>query len=264
MGKKANHNKKTYIMISVIAVAVFVIVWYVTTDVLKVVNTKVIPSPVTIVDSFIAKIVSPNPDGSTLQEHILASLQVALSGYGLGLAVGVPVGIAMAWNRRVDLFLRPLFDLLRPIPPIGWIPVILVLFGIGIFPKVFIVFLATITPVILNAYAGIKQTSDVHLWVAQTFGASRKQLLFKVAIPSAMPLIFTGFRVGLSTAWATLVAAEMLAAQRGLGFMIQMNRTLARADNIIIGMLMIGLLGALLAIVLGLVEKRFFRREAKR
>ena len=110
-------------------------------------------------------------------------------------------------------------------------------------------------PCVINSYAGIKQTKPVHLWVAQTFGASRTKMLFTVAIPTAMPLIFTGLRISLQAAWTTLCAAEMLAANKGLGYMIQLNRSLARADLIIVGMLCIGVVGLVLDVILEAVEK---------
>ena len=98
----------------------------------------------------------------------------------------------MAWFRRVDMFVTPLFDLIRPVPTIAWIPLMILWFGIGLGAKAAIIFVSAFVPCVINAYAGIKQTKPVHLWVAQTFGASRREMLFTVAIPTALPLIFTG------------------------------------------------------------------------
>ena len=114
--------------------------------------------------------------------------------------------------------------------------------------------MSAFVPCVINTYAGIKQTKPVHLWVAQTFGASRSKMLFTVAIPTAMPLIFTGLRISLGTAWMTLCAAEMLAANKGLGYMIQLNRALGRADMIIVGMLTIGAIGTIFTVGLGKLE----------
>ena len=131
--------------------------------------------------------------------------------------------------------------------------------GIGQSAKAMVIFVSAVTPCIVNSYTGIKQTSQVHLWVAQTFGATRRQMLFDVAIPSALPMIFSGLKVSLGASWMALVAAEMLASTKGLGYMIQMNRMVGRADNIIVGMLMIGVVGAILSAILGLVEDRFVK-----
>jgi NitT/TauT family transport system permease protein/taurine transport system permease protein len=250
-------------ILSIISMIAFIAVWYLLTDITHVFARQILPSPVRVFRAFITKLWNPNPDGATLFQHTMASLQVTMYGYSLGFVLGIPLGIAMAWDKRVDLFVKPLFDILRPIPPIGWIPLMLVFFGIGITSKAAIIFISAFIPCVLNSYTGIKQTNHVHLWVGRTFGASRRQLLFTVAIPSALPFIFSGLRISLASSWASLVAAEMLAAQRGLGYMIQMNRMMARADNIIVGMLTIGIIGALVSALLGQIEKRFVKRVAK-
>ena len=161
-----------------------------------------------------------------------------------------------AWFRRVDMFVTPLFDLIRPVPTIAWIPLMILWFGIGLGAKAAIIFVSAFVPCVINAYSGIKQTKPVHLWVAQTFGASRREMLFTVAIPTALPMIFTGLRISLGTAWMTLCAAEMLASNKGLGYMIQVNRSLARADLIVVAMLVIGLIGTIFTVVLNELEHR--------
>lgn len=248
-----------FAIVSAISLFCFFAFWYVCTAVLKLKPDYVLPSPVQVVDAFVDKLTQKTPDGATLFGHILASLQVALSGYVLGAVVGIPLGIAMAWFRRIDLFVTPLFDLIRPVPTIAWIPLMILWFGIGLGAKAAIIFVSAFVPCVINAYSGIKQTKQVNLWVSQTFGASRNDMLFTVALPTAMPLIFTGLRISLGTAWMTLCAAEMLASNKGLGYMIQLNRTLARADLILVGMLTIGCVGIVLTWLLGLLEKRMVR-----
>ena len=244
---KQQHKKKIkFGIVSAISLICFFVIWYVCSAVLHLKPDYILPSPVQVLEAFVYKLTNTAPDGATLFGHIAASLQVALSGYVLGVVVGVPLGIAMAWFHKVDLFVTPLFDLIRPVPTIAWIPLMILWFGIGLGAKAAIIFVSAFVPCVINAYSGIKQTKQVHLWVAQTFGASRREMLFTVAIPTAMPLIFTGMRISLGTAWMTLCAAEMLASNRGLGYMIQLNRTLARADLIIVGMLTIGVVGIIL------------------
>ena len=165
----------------------------------------------------------------------------------------------MAWHKSVDLLVKPVFDLLRPIPPIGWIPIMILLLGIGIWAKVAVIFIGAFIPCVINSYTGIKQTSTIHLWVGQTFGATRRQMLWKVAIPTALPVIFTGLKVSLGISWMTLVAAELLASTKGLGYMIQVSRTIGRADVIVVGMLVIGVVGLLLAYILDVLEKIFVK-----
>ena len=118
----------------------------------------------------------------------------------------------MAWNKWVDRFVRPLFDLVRPVPGLAWIPMFILLFGIGIMPKAAVIFLSTAVACIVNCYTGIRQTRQEHLWVGDVFGASDAQKLFKIAIPTALPMIFTGLRVAMGAAWMALVAAELLGA----------------------------------------------------
>lgn len=253
---KRRKKPSKYTLISVASVVGVLLLWWLATDVFHWASPQTLPSPVTVLKTFITKLTDPRPDNGTMFEHIGASLQVALSGYLMGVIIGTPLGILMAWYKPVDLFVRPIFDLLRPIPGIAWIPLMIILFGIGLFSKVVVVFLAAFVPCVLNSYTGIRQTKDVHLWVGQTFGASNFQMLVRIAIPTSLPLIMTGIRVALGAAWTTIVAAELLASTKGLGFMIQQARGMYRPDVIIAGMVAIGAIGALLGWILSIIEKK--------
>ena len=239
-----------YILLSVLSVGCFLALWWFVTDGIGMFKSTVLPSPVVIAQTFIKKMSSTAPDGATLPQHIFSSLKIALSGYAAGVVIGTPIGILMAWYKRVDLFVRPVFDLIRPVPGIAWIPLMIIMFGIGMTSKVVTIFLSAFVPCILNSYTGIRQTKDVHLWVGQTFGASNFQMLIHIAIPTALPMIMTGVRVALGSSWTTIIAAELLASTRGLGFMIQQARGIYRPDIIICGMLAIGAIGSLLSYVL--------------
>ncbi len=249
-------TKKRYVSLSVISMAIVLIVWWILTDVLKLTSPTTLPGPLRIIKTFFVKFVDPNPDGATLFEHLLSSLQIALSGYFIGVVIGIPLGIAMAWNKKVDYYITPLFDLLRPVPGIAWIPLMIIFFGIGLLSKAMVIFLSAFIACVVNSYAGIRTTKPVHIWVGSTFGATKWQLLTRIAIPSALPMIFTGLRVALGASWNALIAAELLASNRGLGFMIQQARGLYRPDIIIMGMLVIGGVGALLASLIGVLERK--------
>lgn len=254
-----NRKKKRYAILSAVSLGALVLVYFIITDVMGLVSQIMLPGPVEVARSFIDKLTNVNPDGGTLFQHIAASLKVALTGFLLGTVIGIPLGIAMGWFEKFDQFIKPVFDLIRPIPPVAWIPLMIMWLGIGLMSKAVIIFFSAFIPCVINAYAGIKQTKPVHIWVAQTFGADRMLILKKVAIPTALPSVFTGMRLSLSLAWTSLVAAEMLASTQGLGFMIQMGRMLARPDIILVGMITIGGFGALLAWVLSLLEKIFVK-----
>ncbi len=251
-----SHKHTRYFWLSVVSVGFVVLLWHICTDMLEIKPPDVFPGPREIFIAFIEKLYTRRPDGATLLGHLGASLYVTIVGYLLGAVVGIPMGIAMAWNKYVDRIAKPLFDLLRPVPGIAWIPLFILLFGIGTFSKALVIFIGAMVACVVNAFTGIRQTKDIHLWVGDIFGASRMQKLFKIAIPTAIPMIFTGLRVALGMSWAALVAAELLASNTGLGYMIQQSRALSRTDIIIVGMISIGLVGALLDKLLHIVELR--------
>ena len=167
-------KKKSYVWLSVLSLVVFIGIWYLACDVLKLTKTSTLPGPVTVVGTFIDKLTQTAPDGATLFQHIGSSLQIAMSGWAMGVIIGTPLGIAMAWYKKIDLYARPLFDLIRPVPGLAWIPLMILLFGIGLTSKIVTVFLSAFVPCVLNSYTGIRQTKDVHLWVGQTFGVTSR------------------------------------------------------------------------------------------
>lgn len=247
-----------FALLSFIGIAAFLILWQVVVQ-FKLVNVRNLPSPLKVVETIFYKISNKNPDGNTLGVNILASLQVALSGFFLALLIGIPLGLFMGWFTPIDKFVRPVFELLRPVPPIAWIPVVVVFVGIDLKAKAIIIFLSVFVPCVINSYTGIKLTKRALINVAKTFGAGNFETFIKVGVPSAMPMVFTGIRTALGGAWSTLVAAEMLAAKAGLGYMLQVGRNVARADIVVAGMAVISILGALMALLLGVIEKRVLK-----
>lgn len=253
-----------YKIISIFSLIMFILVWELATGVLELVPSYSLPSPVKVFSTLIKKLYTKAPEGSTLMQHIWASLQVALLGFLAGSVIGIPLGILMGWYKPFDRIVRPVFDLIRPIPPVGLIPIMVLIFGIGIKAKVAVVFFSAFIPCVINAYSGIHETKDIHLWVARTFGATNFQMLRTIAIPTALPMIFTGFRVALGASWMSLVAAELLAATRGVGYMIHTARTIGRADLIVVGMLVIGIIGTILSSIFEFLEKKFVRGELEK
>lgn len=219
------------------------------------VDSKKLCDVLQIFKLFLTKFSDPNPDGAVLLVHIWSSLKVALVGFLLAVAIGVPLGWLMGWYRGFDAFMRPIFEIIRPIPPVSWIPLTIVWLGIGLPAKAFIVFFAAFVPCLINSYTGIRQTKEVLKNVGKTFGASYFTVFWKVGIPSSLVMAFAGVKVAIGNAWATLVAAEMLAASSGLGYMILMGRSYGRVDLVILGIVVIGVLGVLISAVINWLER---------
>lgn len=242
-------------MLTIAGVLGFFMLWQASVS-LKWIPDRYISSPVEIFKLFLLKIYDKKPDGAVLSVNVLASLQVALTGFLLAVSIGVPLGLFMGWFKAFDKFMRPIFEIVRPIPPVSWIPLTIVWLGIGLQAKAFIVFFSAFIPCVINSYTGIKQTSQALINVAKTCGATNFTIFRRIGIPSAFTMIFAGTRIALGNAWATLVAAEMLASSAGLGYMILMGRQFARPDIIILGILVIAVIGAAFTSILGLAENK--------
>ncbi|KUO71573.1 MAG: ABC transporter permease [Clostridia bacterium BRH_c25] len=242
-------------VLSVVGILGFLIFWQVIT-VTGIVESRYLSTPVQIASLFITKLTSPNPDGAVIGVNILSSLTIALSGFGLAIVIGIPLGLVMGWYKGFDSFMRPLFEIIRPIPPVSWIPLTIVWLGIGLTAKAIIVFFAAFVPCLINSYTGIRQTSEVLKNVAKTCGASNFTIFWKIGIPSSMTLTFAGIKVAIGNAWATLVAAEMLAASSGLGYMILMGRQFGRVDLVILGIVVIGVIGTIITMLIGMLENK--------
>lgn len=178
--------------------------------------------------------------------HIFASLSRVLLAVGAATALGVPLGLAMGWSARFRFVVDPLLEFIRPIPPLAWIPLSILWFGIGDAQIVYIIFLAAFFPIVLNSLAGARDVDPYLVRAGLSLGARPKELFLTVVLPAALPNIFTGMRIGLGIGWMALVAGELVAAPSGLGYLINNARTLFRSDYILLGMVLIGALGLLL------------------
>lgn len=242
--------------ISIVSFVAFLVAWELVCR-LGIIGAYQLVPPSQLVATFIMKLSNANPDGGTLLEHTETSLILALTGFGAAVLIGVPLGLFMGWYKPLDIMVTPIFDAVRPIPPIAWIPLAIIWLGIGLPAKAFIIWLAAFVPCVINSYTGIKLTNPVLIRVAQIYGASNWEVFRKIGVPSAIPMVFTGLKLSLNASWTTLVAAELLAASQGLGYLIQMGRRLAKPDLIIVGMLTIGFTGALMSWGLNRIEARF-------
>lgn len=234
---------------------VFFVAWQVVVDV-GIVPRDLLASPTQIIKLFFIKLAETNPDGALLTTHLWVSLQEALYGYVLALVIGVPLGLLMGWFYSIEGLARPLFEMIRPIPAVAWIPLTIFWFGIGMSGKVYIIWLSGIVPCVINSFVGVRLTNPTLIQMARTYGATRWQIFVQICIPSALPMVFSALQMALAACWTTLVAAELIAADTGLGFLITMGRRLAMPDMVLLGMLMVGLTGFLVGLLIDYVEKR--------
>jgi ABC-type nitrate/sulfonate/bicarbonate transport system permease component len=188
--------------------------------------------------------------------HIWASLQRVLIALVLSWILGIAFGVLIGWNRKAKALFGSIFEMLRPIPPLAWIPLITMWMGIGETPKVILVFLGCFAPVAINAYTGIRLVETLHIDVGRMFNASNRQILGEIAIPAALPAIFAGIRTSTSGGWMTVLAAEMMGARSGLGFLILRGMESDDMALIMVGMIAIALVGALLAVIVTMVERK--------
>ena len=185
-----------------------------------------------------------------LLTHIVDSLYRVLLAVGTASVIGIPLGLAMGWFPRFRSAVDPLLEFIRPIPPLAWIPLSILWFGIGDTQIVYIIFLAAFFPIVLNSMAGARDVDTYLVRAGLSLGARPRELFTTVVLPGALPNIFTGVRVGLGIGWMALVAGELVAAPSGLGYMINNARTLFRSDYILLGMVLIGVLGLLLDFIM--------------
>lgn len=192
----------------------------------------------------------------SLWDHIASSLFRVGAGYLLAAAVAIPLGLLMGWFEGVFATLNPLIQILRPISPIAWIPLAILWFGVGNFSPIFLIFLASVFPIIVETAAGVHSIERQYIRAAHNFGVSGLALFRQVVIPASLPHIITGMRISLGVAWLVVVAAEMIALRSGLGYLIIDSRNAGnRYDLVVAGMVIIGLTGLLLDILMRQLEK---------
>ena len=195
-------------------------------------------------------------EDGTLWEHIGASLFRVGTGFGLAVLVAVPLGLWMGWVSGAYRTLNPIFQMLRPISPIAWIPLAILWFGVGDVSPIFLIFIASVFPLIVQTTSGVHTIERRYLRAAANFGVSRTVLFRRVVIPAVLPEIIIGMRIGIGVAWLVVVAAEMIALRSGLGYMIMDSRNAGnRYDLVVAGMIIIGAIGLLLDGITRLLER---------
>lgn len=193
--------------------------------------------------------------GKTLLWHLWASIHRVLIGWALAVVIAVPLGVFMALNDYVRAIVKPVFDLLKPMPPISWISIAILWFGMGEESKVFIIAIGSFVPCILNSYNGIRLVDPALYDAARMLGASRRQMILEVSFLGSAPAIFAGLQISLSIAWSCVLAAELVGSRSGMGFIIIMGMTQLNPAMIIAGMIVIAITAWLISIAMSGLEK---------
>lgn len=192
-----------------------------------------------------------------LFRHIWASLTRVLSAWCLAAVIAIPLGLAMGRIPRFERLVDPVIELFRPISPLAWIPLAILWFGIGEFGKIFVVLVGTFFPTLVSTVAGVKRIDPVLIHAGQVLGCNDRASLFrKVVLPAALPNIITGLRISFGTGWAAIIAAELVAARSGLGYLISNGMEILRADKVLVGMAVIGILGVAFDSLFRFVHRR--------
>lgn len=229
-----------------------VIVWQLVVTITKP-HPSILPPPFAAAKTFIDLLLT-----GELFVHTGVSLGRVLLAWLISTVVAVPLGLAMGRSKRLEGLIDPLIELLRPISPLAWIPLAILWFGIGETGKIFIVFIGTFFPTLLATVAGVKSIDPVLIHAGQVFGCKDQFSQFrKVVLPAALPGIVTGLRISFGTGWAAIIAAELVAARSGLGYLIANGMEILRADQVLIGMAVIGILGVCFDTFFRYLTRRF-------
>lgn len=194
--------------------------------------------------------------GADLLNHAAHSLKLVVAGFCLASITGMILGLWMGWSRRAEAAINPVFLLIRPIPPLAWIPLAILWLGLGDAAKIMVIWFAAFVPAVINTFTGVRTIDRGTLEAARMLGTPRLRFLAEILLPAAAPMIFTGLRLSLQAAWTTLVAAELVGALVGLGFVLNMAQQDLYPGMILVGMLTVGALGFVTTWLLGLIEAK--------
>ena len=250
---KHMNEKMEKTLYAVLAIASFFLAWELLTAFTLAGETT--PGPVEVLRLLFTSFFEPIGK-FTIYGHLYYSIRRVLVGYVVATVLGIIVGIAMGTSRYAEAIIKPLFELIRPIPPIAWIPLVILWFGVGELPKYTIIFIGSFTNVTLNAYTGAQRVDPQLIGCAKMLGTSDRDIFLRVILPSSLPQIFAGMQVALSTAWMAVLAAEMIGAQEGCGWIILRGSDTTNIPLVLVGMVVIGVVGLLLATIMRIAERR--------
>ncbi|MBD3786523.1 MAG: ABC transporter permease subunit [Sphingomonadales bacterium] len=240
--------------ISVGAVVLALVAWQAVTA-LGLVAPLFLPSPVQVVQKFVA-ILQSGYTGAPLWLHVLVSAARVFAAFALACLIGIPLGLAMGMSPVMRGLFDPFLEFYRPIPPLAYLPLMIIWFGIGETSKVLLIFLAVLAPVTLGARAGVRSVAIEQIHAAYSLGATRAQVLREVVMRAALPEILTALRIGVGFGWTTLVAAEMVASTQGLGYMVLSASQFLQTSTVLVGIILIGLIAWVFDLSMRALERR--------
>jgi taurine transport system permease protein len=238
--------------ISIVTLLALLLLWWLVTT-LGLIKPLFLPAPQDVFRRFL-RVLDEGFSGASLLEHTTASLARVFGAFLLAAALAVPVGIGMGVNRFLRGIFDPPIEFYRPLPPLAYLPLTIIWFGIDELQKIVLLFLAMFAPMVLSARAGVRSVAIEQIHAAYSMGASKHQVIWHVIVPAALPEILTGMRIGIGVGWTTLVAAEMVAASAGLGFMVLSAAEFLVTEVVILGIVLIGAIAYLFDLFLRWLE----------
>lgn len=241
--------------IGIATVLLVLLFWYLATGPLALIDPVRFPSPSDTWDAFL-QISTTGYADATLLSHVLHSASLVLKGFFAAIVIGIPLGLLTGFSQRANAIINPVFLLIRPIPPLAWIPLAIVWLGLGDAAKVMVIWFAAFVPSMINTQTGVRGIDPCLLEAADVLGIRRWMFLREVLIPATLPMIFTGLRLSLQASWTTLVAAELIGAVAGLGHVLTQGSLDINSAMILVAMVAVAISGAAMTAVLGIIEKR--------
>ena len=253
--KKTTLVKKslTHVAWNIIPILGFLLLWQLATIFTRI--GYLMPDPIKVIQSLLRSFVKPLGE-YTIQVHALFSLKRIMVGYSTAVVTGILFGVGIGLSKPFRAIFRPIFELIRPIPTVAWIPISILWFGVDEMSKYFIVFYGAFANVALSVYMGIHRVDPVLAGAARMLGCSERQVTLKVVIPSTVPYIFSGMQVALSAGIMSVVVAEMINSYEGIGWNITAGQQVADMTQVITGMIALALLGLLMAAILRQIERK--------
>ena len=256
-----NRESRKDLILGAVGALGFVILWWLACEVLKLPRFEKLPGPVICWTEFISRdpIYGTSLFTPHFYQHIMWSCLRILAGFTIATCLGVPLGLFMGWKQKVRDYAFPLLELLRPIPTMAWVPLAILMFTSREAPIIFLACLASFFATVLNTLLGVDSIDEAYFRAAKCLGASSSDVFRKVVVPGALPFIFTGLQISMGVAWFSLVAAEMLSGEYGLGYLIWDSYVLSQYPVIVIGMITLGVIGYICSALIRMVGNMLMR-----